>query len=504
MWPSTAVSWVAVGVAMLVAFNFWRVGRMLVHACRSILAVVMWLWYLKGRVCEEVLADLRVIGNAALFFSSEVLIVLARRCWCCRSSLRRRAMRWRPYSPCVRGTDEVHSVSSPSASRTPSTSRSSRRSLADIQREVAMHTGGCRKMGQCRLRSARHRAWETTYNPAGEGSCLFSALANQLEPSLSAARMRRVLKMHAEYLLLCDCELRGGYTLRQLLQIWGHDELQSAQSLCDQRQRWGNTADILVAAHLYEKKIGVYSLDQRKVVVAPSPSSSLVSDDVIMLGHVGSHFVAGRFRDCNARGRHVSVGGEPLQCKRGCGVCRALAVALVTLAAMCAWPIMCSGSCYTACSQQAEAGLQASSLCTSPTMCSGSCPSLCSHQAGFSPASMCTTPVPCSRSSSLMCRQLADCSSVGLQSAVNQSASLCAAMTMSSGSCPSVCSQQEMAGQQLASMGTWPILCSGSCFSMSSQQIGAGLQTAALCTLPVMCSGSCLPSWAQNLVGQLH
>eukprot|EP00971_Amphidinium_carterae_P271381 5385234-Amphidinium_carterae.1 len=39
--------------------------------------------------------------------------------------------------------------------------------------------------------------------------------------------MRRALKLHAETLLTrnnTNCEIRNGYTLRQLLQLWGLDE----------------------------------------------------------------------------------------------------------------------------------------------------------------------------------------------------------------------------------------------------------------------------------------
>eukprot|EP00971_Amphidinium_carterae_P044921 883192-Amphidinium_carterae.1 len=76
-----------VGVVMIA--NYQR----LLHMLRSFGTLGMWLRSSYRRLIEEASADWVAIRNAALFFGTEILIVFSRRCPCCRSSMRRAAIR---------------------------------------------------------------------------------------------------------------------------------------------------------------------------------------------------------------------------------------------------------------------------------------------------------------------------------------------------------------------------------------------------------------------------
>eukprot|EP00971_Amphidinium_carterae_P295787 5874508-Amphidinium_carterae.1 len=163
----------------------WNYGILLaVHLC------------LRGW-CQKIRTDSARLVRVAKFAASEILMVLMT--YCCCSCTRRRLRKWalamRPFVVQTQDDGEEVGSISPEALRTPRST--SRRSLADIQLQIA---GGsahpARRTMRQRYPSHRRRCVIIRYNPLAAGDCMFAAIARATKQaygvSLSVKSLRRL------------------------------------------------------------------------------------------------------------------------------------------------------------------------------------------------------------------------------------------------------------------------------------------------------------------------
>eukprot|EP00971_Amphidinium_carterae_P086668 1715100-Amphidinium_carterae.1 len=118
--------------------------------------------------------DGTTVWRAAMFFMCEIALLLARRIPCCRTRIRRAALKLRPYTAASLTTGSPEGAARGALAddvRTPQ-----RRSLSQVRADIAAESSieakreflvGARRMRTTRLRAARHASWRTIYNPQG-------------------------------------------------------------------------------------------------------------------------------------------------------------------------------------------------------------------------------------------------------------------------------------------------------------------------------------------------
>eukprot|EP00971_Amphidinium_carterae_P008141 160997-Amphidinium_carterae.1 len=255
-----------------------------------------------GRGCSR---DLKEIGQACLFAGCAVLMVFARRTPYGGTSLRRIALRYRPYAPASIETGDpvfVHTPSPRSSARSSSrhgaSTGSSRRPLALLQAESRLITGG-RLIGGRRVAFPRWRRWRTTFNPSSwKGDCLFLVLGRLTKQRMAPSSIRRHLREHAEFLLRTHEILHKGMTLAEWLGCLGIPVEHYLARLDSKRTtRWGNTVDVAVASHLYGVRFRMFDLGDRTVIYDSSDTQCGFDHlPPLDIGYHRHHFVAGRLR----------------------------------------------------------------------------------------------------------------------------------------------------------------------------------------------------------------
>eukprot|EP00971_Amphidinium_carterae_P344675 6485204-Amphidinium_carterae.1 len=264
--------------------------------------------------------DLRDITKAFVFLLCEIALVVARRTPVGKGTIRKMALRCRPYvAPSEDLGDAVERVATPASART------ARRTLREVQQEHQLLLAGCRRMGKCRLPGVRRRQMTVLYNPIGRGDCCFSALRFMLRGVSSARSMRATIKKHAVLLLASGKHILNGRSLGEHLTALGISEEAYLRRLHGRKYlRWGNTLDIAVAADLWARRIQVINFEE--------PGYPVVMDtgglqEPLVMGYARSHFFVVK----RAKGR-----GETT-----CRTWRSwLAGGLLaaTVMAMCVWP----------------------------------------------------------------------------------------------------------------------------------------------------------------------
>eukprot|EP00971_Amphidinium_carterae_P277891 5515955-Amphidinium_carterae.1 len=235
--------------------------------------------------------DGATVWRASLFFLCELILIAARRLPCCRGRLRKAALRMRPHSAAsiTTGSPVGARGALDNGERTPN-----RRSLAQVHADMAASSEtaakqefvlGARKMRSTRLKAPRHPNWRTTYNPqGGHGSCLFAALAN-------AAAMRRLIRTYATELLMTEKQIYKSLTLQQLLKKHGISPQRFVGTL---HHRWGNSIDIMIAAHMMQKNIQLVDIRTAKPIITVKAGSD--TDRLHQIGYARYHFVVGHTR----------------------------------------------------------------------------------------------------------------------------------------------------------------------------------------------------------------
>eukprot|EP00971_Amphidinium_carterae_P319862 6357947-Amphidinium_carterae.1 len=267
----------------------------------------MWCLHAVVRLVGGIRADCGDAEKAFRFLVTELIFILARRLPVGKHTLRRIALRWRPYTVANLTTGEPVFVHSPAAraSGTPM-----RRSLAQIQLDFSLHQGGCRIhrrktlntakfMATTRLTCPRSRTWRTSYNPSSSssrGDCLFMVLSKLVPGRWTAKTMRKAVRQHAADLLVSGDKVLAGYSLSDLLSKHSVDTTWFMKYLSSSRPRWGNTIDVLIAAHLFGINLCVYDIERRRTICGASLDPSAV-----YIGYYRHHFVSGTVRPRKAR-----------------------------------------------------------------------------------------------------------------------------------------------------------------------------------------------------------
>eukprot|EP00971_Amphidinium_carterae_P270871 5375323-Amphidinium_carterae.1 len=261
-------------------------------------------------------ADLKDVLLAVAFCCSQVLFILARRLPCARRRLRSLALAIRPYVVASVVTGEPMCVFSPHAASprgvmSPPASSARRRPLAQIQMDYRVEHGGkctyrrklicrARLARSVRLSSIRTSCWRTTFNPvaaSGKGNCLFAVLAKVLPGELSADGMRKRIRAQAAKLLVSGDKVLCGRSLAEILTEHSIDATQFMSQLVrksskhGKKTRWGNSIDVLIAAHLFQMQLRVYDIRQHRYICdanLPGPCATI--------GYLEHHFVAGKVK----------------------------------------------------------------------------------------------------------------------------------------------------------------------------------------------------------------
>eukprot|EP00971_Amphidinium_carterae_P325199 6455342-Amphidinium_carterae.1 len=298
------LAWILAFVLMLGWLNIGIVGHMRTRLQRWL--PWRYLTWLRS-IASGMWGDVKVIWRAMVFFNCEVLLVLSKRMPlpACKSRLRRAALKHRPYTAAPVSSAGGFEDSQGSPSTSPLLSTPSRRSLSQLQREMATGSsrsarqgsllqGGLslRRMGRTRLPQTRIGYWRTTFNPhGGDGNCLFAVLSKIEGGSTPRARMRERIEEHARHLWHTNEILSGGLTLEALLKRHGV----AAEDFFGQyKHRWGNTIDVYVASHLLQRNIDIVDIYTSRRVTAVRISST--NKQVVEIGYQNYHFVLGRSR----------------------------------------------------------------------------------------------------------------------------------------------------------------------------------------------------------------
>eukprot|EP00971_Amphidinium_carterae_P118727 2352238-Amphidinium_carterae.1 len=274
--PCIGIAWLVVFLAVLLALNYTVIGilipvqRLMAYCFQYGMCALGWCQTFRRAIA----VDLRDIARAMLFMCCEVLFVLARRLPVGRASVRKLAMKMRPYAAAplrqVHGGigTEVDEAYTPLV----------RRSLADIQVEYRMIAGGRSITYKHRtilagwLAGRRHRArgrasWKTTYNPrssVAKGDCLFLVLSKYLGKGWSPLALRKELKKHAAELLVTGAPVHKGLSLGEVLAHVDVSPTEFLASLVSSRPRWGNSIDTMVASHRFQVNFDIYNILTRR------------------------------------------------------------------------------------------------------------------------------------------------------------------------------------------------------------------------------------------------
>eukprot|EP00971_Amphidinium_carterae_P341473 6480274-Amphidinium_carterae.4 len=277
LWLLSAV-WFVGFSSILIGLHANVISDYLIGAARTLSNPIHRLW---TGFWSAFSADIHDVRQAFLFFLCEVLLVLARRVPAGKGKLRKVAMR----------IDEVVEPATPARSSSSDATSSRRRTLRQIQ----MAQGGirCRLMGRVRISCVHKRKVQILYNPVGRGDCCFAALRHGLGSSESSRHIRTMLKQHAKLLLATDEPFLQGKTLREHLQGLQLDAETFVAALDDSRRRWGNTLDIAVASHLWQRSIQLFNMEKScKVPILDCPGRG----PPVQIGYYKSHFVVLRVR----------------------------------------------------------------------------------------------------------------------------------------------------------------------------------------------------------------
>eukprot|EP00971_Amphidinium_carterae_P188255 3736793-Amphidinium_carterae.1 len=297
------LAWVLTFVAFIMKQNVDLV-RMATH---GIFRVVVCGLRLSAQGVRSILRgtwrDGITVWRAAVFFMCEIALIMAKRIPCCRTRLRKAALKLRPYTAASLTTGSPEGATRGALAddvRTPS-----RRSLlqvrADLAAEASVETKreflvGARRMRTTRLKAARHASWRTIYNPqGGHGSCLFAALAHIMGGQTKPAALRRMLRSQSMALLHSEKKLYKALSLRQLLCRNGISPQWFVDTL---HRRWGNSIDLIVAANMMEKNIQLVDIRSAKPILTVWAGKS--GDRLHQVGHGRCHFVVGATRDKEA------------------------------------------------------------------------------------------------------------------------------------------------------------------------------------------------------------
>eukprot|EP00971_Amphidinium_carterae_P318311 6327195-Amphidinium_carterae.2 len=291
------------GISSLLIVGWLLSFTLVMIALNNVSLLTVWqngmLWLLRHvrGTYHAIGRDARDIWRALAFLGCELLFVLARRSPVGHATLRKAALKWRPYvareisgEPVFVESPQIMGPSTPAV----------RRSLACIQLEYQVVQGGqfvhhsfksllpCRWVATRRVRSSRTRAWHVTYNPAGQGDCLFAVLCKYAGGHWTVKSMRKAIQLHAAELLVTADPVLCGRSLTSHLQAGGIDPTRYLQCLVGRRKRWGNSIDALVASDTLKMRFVVHDIKQRRTICDPGfPSPAKV------IGYADYHFTAG-------------------------------------------------------------------------------------------------------------------------------------------------------------------------------------------------------------------
>eukprot|EP00971_Amphidinium_carterae_P090528 1792332-Amphidinium_carterae.1 len=298
--PCIGIAWLVVFLAVLLVLNYTVIGLLL--PVQRVMAYCfhcgMWVYGWCQSLRRAIAGDIRDIARAMLFMCCEVLFVLARRLPVGRASVRKLAMKMRPYAAAplrqVHGGigAEVDEAYTPLV----------RRSLADIQVEYRMIAGGRsitykhRTILASWLAGRRHRAcsrasWKTTYNPrssVAKGDCLFMVLSKYLGKGWPPLALRKELKKHAAELLVTGAPVHKGLSLGEVLAHVDVSPTEFLASLVSSRPRWGNSIDTMVASHRFQVNFDIYNILTRRFACCHNQDGPRC-----LIGYINHHFVAG-------------------------------------------------------------------------------------------------------------------------------------------------------------------------------------------------------------------